>query len=188
MLITLLVALVVVVALVALVVVRPRLARSAELADAPGVRSALVFRVARTPRLVRVHRGAVDRDDDDDDEDLAVPSPAVLDAICASLEAVGADPSHWTSVGGVLELHGMLGETTFKLTLGALDDGAFLLVAHARTLGRSRWVAPPATQAMRSVLMAVDRGVRSGPGVEGLVWRRRQDDATAEDARPTPFD
>ena len=179
-------------AAVAVLVVRPRLEKRAELSDTPGVRSALVFELAARGRIrrrpERAPDAAVGDHDDDDDAEDAVPPPAVLDAISASLEAVGADASHWTSVGGVLELEGMLGTDTFKLTLGALDGGAFLLVAHARTLGRTRWVAPPATDAMRTILRAVDRGVRTAPGVRRLVWRRRQDDASIEGARPTPFD
>ncbi len=176
--ITLLVVLFALAALGALAVLRPRLQTNAELGDAPGMRSTLVFQVV----------GSAGTRDEADEDGGSVPPPAVLDAIAASLEAAGADASHWTTLGGVLEMHGMLGVDTFKLTLGALEGGAFLLVVHTRTLGRTRWVAPPATDAMRTVLVAVDRGVRAAPGVLGVVWRRRQDDVTAEGARPTPCD
>ena len=177
--ITLLVVLLALLALGALAVLRPRLAKNAELGDAPGMRSTLVFQLAP---------GAGALEGTDEDGGASVPPPAVLDAIAASLETAGADASHWTTLGGVLEMHGMLGADTFKLTLGALEGGAFLLVVHTRTLGRTRWVAPPATDAMRTVLFAVDRGIRAAPGVAGIVWRRRQDDVGAEGARPTPFD
>lgn len=180
-------------AVLAVLVVRPGLEKRAELADALGVRSALVFEVASRPGRSRASAGrSLDGGDRaldlDDESDVVVAPPDVLDAISASLDAAGADASHWSSVGGVLELQGMVGADTFKLTVGALENGAFLLVVHARTLGRTRWVAPPATDAMRTVLGAVDRGVRTAPGVRRLVWRRRQDDASVEGARPTPFD
>lgn len=170
-------------ALVALLVVRPRLERGAELDDPPGVRSALVFALDRdAPPQVRSSPGP------DADPALVVPSPEVLDAIAASLEAAGADVSRWQASGAVLELEGLVGESAFKLTIGALEPGAFLLVVHARTLGRRRWVAPPPTEAMRSVLLAVDRGVRRAPGVRGLAWRRRQHGAAAERPQSAPVD
>lgn len=174
----LLIAIAVAVTLVALagfVLVRPELAHRDELVDSPGIRSTLVFRLATVHTL-------------DDDAESTVPPAELLDAIGASLERAGAEASHWGVVGSVLELQGMLGADTFKLTVGPIEEHGFVLVVHAHTLGRARWVAPPATDAMRALLRAIDRGVRGAPGVIELGWRQRQDDPTGEGVRPTPVD
>lgn len=129
--------------------------------DAPGVRSAATFSL------------------DDDPESIA----SVLAALGHALEAIGVDASSFEAKGAGFELDGTLGESAFRVTVARLDDedGApptYLLLLHARTLGRYRYVAPPPTATTHALLQAMDEALASCPEVASLAWRTRQDEAS----------
>ncbi len=143
-----------------------RLATHAEHDDQPGVHSAATFQLRKDP------------------EALA----SLLDRVHAALERAGADASTFQASsaresGEAFELDGMLGVDSFRVTLAriTLDDElpssheGYLLLLHARTLGRYRYVAPPDNETTRTLLAALDRGVRSPNDVLGVTWQRRQD-------------
>jgi hypothetical protein len=130
--------------------------------DAPGVRSAATFVV------------------DDEPEAIA----AVLAQLEHALEAIGADAGSFDARGAGFELDGMLGESAFRVTVARLagDDElppAYLLLLHARTLGRYRYVAPPATATTHALLRAIDEALAACPDVTSLSWRTRQDEPAA---------
>lgn len=140
-----------------------RLAAQREHDDRPNVRSAVTFALRR-------EQGAL---------------PTLLDAIHAQLDAVGADASSFAARGAGFELDGVLGEVSFRVSLApiALDEEEalpsiserFLLLLHARTLGRYRYVAPPDTPTTRTLLSAIDATLRTSDDVGEVTWQSRQD-------------
>lgn len=143
--------------------------------DVPGIRSALTF-----------ERPTEDVVDDGE----AIPDAALLDAITAALERSGAEAGTWRwDKDYCVELEGIIGVDPFFITLGGVGGPRFLLHVYARTLGGPRYVAPPRSESMRTVLAAIDGAVRRLPGVSDVRWQRREDSyrgaATYFDA---PFD
>jgi hypothetical protein len=139
-------------------------------ADVPGVRSALVFERA-TPIL---------------GSDAAIPDDELLDAISAGLEGAGVEAGSWRwDKDYCVELEGIVGVDPFLVTLGGVGGPRFLLHVYARTLGGPRYVAPPRSESMRTVLSAIDRAVRHLPGISAVRWQRREDSYRGE---PTFFD
>jgi hypothetical protein len=135
------------------------LAAKKEHDDAPGVRSAATFVI------------------DDDPEAIG----AVLARLGHALEAIGADHGSFDARGAGFELDGVLGESAFRVTVARLDESddlppTYLLLLHARTLGRYRYVAPPATATTHALLQAMDEALASCPEVASLAWRTRQDE------------
>ncbi len=133
--------------------------------DQPGVQSAVTFELRR--------------------EESALPT--LLDRLHARLEAIGADAGAFTAKGAGFELDGMLGADAFRVTLATIheDDEAlpssftgYLLILHARTLGRYRYVAPPANETTSQLLRAIDTVLRAAPDVSEVVWRSRQEQAS----------
>ena len=143
--------------------------------DVPGVRSALTFE-RPSPDL------GVEGD--------AIPDAELLDAITESLERSGAEAGAWRwDKDECVELEGILGVDPFYVTLGGVGGPRFLLHVYARTLGGPRYVAPPRSHSMRTVLSAIDGAVRRLPGVTGVRWQRREDSYSgAETYFDAPFD
>ena len=71
------------------------------------------------------------------------------------------------------------------MTLGGVGGARFLLHVYARTLGGPRYVAPPRSESMRTVLSAIDGAVRRLPGTAAVRWQRREDSYRGA---PTYFD
>jgi hypothetical protein len=141
--------------------------------DVPGVRSALIF----------------ERSSEHGDEGTA-PDPELLDAITRELERVGAEPGSWRADReDTVELSGLMLGDAFLLTLGAVSPTRWQLHVYAQPLGGPRYVAPPRTASMRTVLSAVDRAVRALPGAHVVGWQSRQDSFHGEDVyADTPVD
>jgi hypothetical protein len=134
--------------------------------DVPGVRSALSF-----------ERPSAEMGDEGD----AIPDAALLDGISEALERVGAEAGAWRwEKEECVELEGILGVDPFFVTLGGVGGPRFLLHVYSRTLGGPRYVAPPRSESMRVVLQAIDRAVRSAPGVRDVRWQRREDSYRGE--------
>lgn len=135
--------------------------------DVPGMRSALIFEHA--PSSI--------------DDGESVPDPALLDAIAHGLERAGAEPGPWRADReGTVELAGLMLGDAFLLTLGSVAPVRWQLHVYAQPLGGPRYVAPPRTESMKTVLRAVDRAVRSAKGVRVIGWQRVQDSFHGEDA------
>jgi len=140
-----------------------RVAAHREHDDQPGVQSAVTFELPR------------------DEGSL----PALLDRLHARLESAGADAGSFAAKGVGFELDGMLGADTFRVTLAPIHEPTdevlpssfegYLLILHARILGRYRYVAPPATQTTTTLLGAIDSALRTAPEVSEVVWRSRQE-------------
>lgn len=140
-----------------------RVAAHREHDDQPGVQSAVTFELRREDGYL----------------------PALLDRLHARLEAIGADAGSFTAKGAGFELDGMLGADAFRVTLATIhepDDETlpssfegYLLILHARTLGRYRYVAPPANETTAQLLRAIDSVLRTAPEVSQVAWRSRQE-------------
>ncbi len=136
--------------------------------DVPGVRSALVF-----------ERLAGDVLDDGE----SAPDPALLDAIARRLEQVGAEPGSWRAEReGTVELAGLMLGDAFLLTLGPVSRMRWQLHVYAQPLGGPRYVAPPRTDSMKTVMRAIDHAVRALPDVHVIGWQSRQDAFHGEEA------
>lgn len=138
------------------------LARNAEHEDQPGVQSAVTFHLRR------------------DDEALA----ALLDGLHAALEDAGADASTFQARGEGFELDGMLGVDSFRVSVARIEPHEdalpashepFLLLLHARTLGRYRYVAPPNNETTKTLLAAIAVGLRKSRDVHAITWQSRKD-------------
>ncbi len=140
---------------------RPRLRSTRPPVDVPGVRSALTF-----------ERASLEMGDEGD----AIPDAVLLDAISEALERVGAEAGTWRwDKDECVELEGIIGVDPFFITLGGVGGPRFLLHVYARTLGGPRYVAPPRSESMRTVLSAIDSAVRRLPGIAAIRWQRRED-------------
>jgi hypothetical protein len=150
---------------------RARLRPSTPPSDVPGIRSALTF-----------ERPSVEMGDEGD----AIPDPELLDAISEALERSGAEAGTWRwDKDYCVELEGIIGVDPFFITLGGVGGPRFLLHVYARTLGGPRYVAPPRSDSMRTVLAAIDGAVRRLSGVSEVRWQRREDSYRGA---PTYFD
>jgi len=136
--------------------------------DVPGVRSALIFE--RMPGAVL-------------DDGESAPDPELLDAITRELERVGAEPGPWRADReDTVELSGLMLGDAFLLTLGPVSPIRWQLHVYAQPLGGPRYVAPPRTESMRTVLSAVDRALRALAGTRVIGWQSRQDSFHGEEA------
>lgn len=131
--------------------------------DVDGVRSTLVIEVAAPP------------------SDAVLLHGVWLDAITHGLEAARIEVSPWrTDADGAYELGGLVDDDPFLVTLGPIGGPRWQLHVYAQPLGGPRYVAPPRTDTMRRLLVALDRAVRSAPHVRVIGWQRRQDSFEGE--------
>ena len=143
--------------------------------DVPGMRSALIFERQAEAVL---------------EDGESAPDAELLDAIARGLERVGAEPSPWRADReGTVELAGLMLGDAFLLTLGSVSPTRWQLHVYAQPLGGPRYVAPPRTDSMKTVMRAIDRAVRGLPDVHVVGWQRRQDSFHGEEAfADTPTD
>lgn len=136
--------------------------------DVPGMRSALVF------EWISAATG---------DDETPIPDAVLLDAITQRLEQAGAEPGSWRADReGTVELAGLMLGDAFLLTLGPVSSSRWQLHVYAQPLGGPRYVAPPRTDSMKTVLRAIDRAVRALPGAHVVGWQSRQDSFHGDEA------